>query len=92
MESSPFEAGTAFTLGPVAITTPVVVTWAIMAVLTVASILMTRRLSLKPGRAQAVLELIVSTIDSEIRATVPGEPARFRALIGTLLVFILAIS
>ena len=62
MESSPFEAGTAFTLGPVAITTPVVVTWAIMAVLTVASILMTRRLSLKPGRAQAVLELIVSTI------------------------------
>ena len=90
MESSPFESGTAFTLGPVAITTPVVVTWAIMAVLTVASILMTRRLSLKPGRAQAVLELIVSTIDSEIRATVPGDPARFRALIGTLLVFILA--
>ena len=48
------------------------------------------QLSLKPGRAQAVLELIVTTLDSEIRATVPGDPARFRPLIGTLLIFILA--
>ena len=89
MDSSPFHVETAFTLGPLAITWPVVVTWGIMAVLTAASILITRRLSLKPGRAQAVLELIVTTLDSEIRATVPGDPARFRPLIGTLLIFIL---
>lgn len=90
MGGSPFDAGTAFTLGPLAITWPVVTTWGIMAVLAAASILLTRRLTLKPGRAQAVLELIVTTLDSEIRATVPGDPARFRPLIGTLLIFILA--
>jgi F-type H+-transporting ATPase subunit a len=90
MNASPFNVETAFMLGPLAITWPVVVTWGIMAVLTAASFLMTRRLRLKPGRAQAVLELIVSTLDSEIRATVEGDPARFRPLIGTLLIFILA--
>jgi F-type H+-transporting ATPase subunit a len=90
MNASPFNVETAFMLGPLAVTWPVVVTWGIMAVLTAASFLMTRRLTLKPGRAQAVLELIVSTLDSEIRATVEGDPARFRPLIGTLLIFILA--
>lgn len=90
MNASPFNVETAFMLGPLAITWPVVVTWGIMAVLTITSFLMTRRLTLKPGRAQAVLELIVSTLDSEIRATVEGDPARFRPLIGTLLIFILA--
>jgi F-type H+-transporting ATPase subunit a len=89
MGSSPFNAETAFMLGPLAITWPVVVTWGIMTALMATSILMTRHLTLKPGRAQAVLELIVNTLDGEIRATVPGDPARFRPLVGTLLIFIL---
>ena len=82
-------AAPAFTLGPLTVTWPVVTTWGIMAVLAAGSYLLTRRLSLRPGRAQAVLELIVTTLDSEIRATIPGNPARFRALVGTLLIFIL---
>ncbi|KCZ89771.1 F0F1 ATP synthase subunit A [Hyphomonas jannaschiana] len=90
MGASPFNVETAFSIGPLGVTWPVVVTWVIMAVLAAGSFLITRQLSLKPGRAQAVLELIVTTLDSEIRATVPGDPARFRPLIGTLLIFILA--
>ena len=89
MDPSFLSAAPAFSLGPVTITWPVVTTWGVMAVLAVGSILLTRRLSLRPGRVQAVLELIVTTLDSEIRATVPGDPARFRPLIGTLLIFIL---
>ena len=90
MGSSPFNVELAFWIGPIGVTWPVVVTWGVMAALAVGSFLITRQLSLKPGRAQAVLELIVTTLDSEIRATVPGDPARFRPLIGTLLIFILA--
>lgn len=86
---NPLTTTTAFTLGPVAVTWPVVTTWGIMAALTLASILVSRRLSSRPGRAQAVAELLVETLDSEITATIPGDPARFRALIGTLLLFIL---
>jgi len=86
---SPLNLAVAFTLGPVAVTWPVVTTWGVMALLAVASILATRRLSTHPGSTQAVLELIVETLDNEIRATIPGDPARFRALIGTLLLFVL---
>lgn len=87
--NSPLVTDPAFSIGPVVITWPVVVTWGLIAVLSLASVALTRRLDLRPGRAQAVAELLVSTLDSEIGATVPGDPARFRALIGTLLLFVL---
>lgn len=90
MIDSPLTSAPVFSIGPVTITEPVVVTWGVMAVLALASFLMTRNLSLRPSRAQAVLEMIVTTLDSEIRATIPGDPSRFRGLIGTLLLFILA--
>lgn len=90
MIDTPLTAAPAFALGPVTVTWPVVITWGVMAVLGFGSFLLTRRLGLRPSRAQAVLELIVTTLDAEIRATIPGDPARFRTLIGTLLLFILA--
>ncbi|SOC82394.1 F-type H+-transporting ATPase subunit a [Ensifer adhaerens] len=89
MIDSPLTAAVAFHLGPIAVTWPVVITWCIMLVLGLASILATRRLSLRPGKVQAVLELIVTTLDSEIQATIAGNPARFRPLVGMLLIFVL---
>lgn len=86
---SPLTAATAFALGPMAVTWPVVTTWGVMAFLTLGSLLATRRLSTRPGPVQAVLELVVETLDHEIEATIPGDPKRFRALIGTLLLFVL---
>lgn len=89
MIDNPMVLAPAFALGPVTVSWPVVVTWGVMAVLGLGSWLATRRLRLRPSRAQAVLEMIVTTLDSEISATIPGDPARFRTLIGTLLLFIL---
>lgn len=86
---TPLTAATAFTLGPVAITWPVVTTWGIVAGLSLAAILIRRSLSLTPGKAQAVAEIGVAALDDQIRANIPGDPARFRALIGTLAVFVL---
>ncbi|MFT3803337.1 MAG: F0F1 ATP synthase subunit A [Burkholderiaceae bacterium] len=89
MIDSPLRAAPAFTIGPLTVTWPVVTTWGILVFLALASFLMTRRLSLRPGKAQAVLELLVTTLDAEIAATVPGDPGRFRTLIGMLLIFVL---
>jgi len=86
---TPLSAAPAFSLGPLTVTTPVVTTWGVMAALALLSVLVTRRLSSSPGAGQTVAELIVGTLDSEIRATIPGDPSRFRALIGTLLLFVL---
>ncbi|WP_108663735.1 F0F1 ATP synthase subunit A [Acuticoccus kandeliae] len=89
MSETPLVAHVLFSIGPVPITTPVVVTWGIMAVLVLGAILATRRLARVPGRLQTVLELIVGTIDWQISATVRADPAPYRALVGTLFLFIL---
>ncbi|WP_227244463.1 F0F1 ATP synthase subunit A [Paraburkholderia caribensis] len=75
--------------GPIAITAPVIVTWAIIASLAVVSALLTRRLSLEPSRTQTALELLVETIDAQIRDTMQTGPAPYRSLVGTLFVFVL---
>ncbi|MBB6254237.1 F0F1 ATP synthase subunit A [Nitrospirillum iridis] len=87
--NSPLESTALFHLGPVAVTAGVVVTWVIMAILTLGAIAATRRLSLTPGRLQSVLELVVDVVDSQIRDTMRAEPGPFRAFIGTLFLFIL---
>lgn len=89
MAETPLVAHVLLQLGPVPITTPVVITWAIMALLVLGGWLSTRRLTRVPGRLQTVLEIIVGTIDWQINATVRADPAPYRALIGTLFVFIL---
>jgi F-type H+-transporting ATPase subunit a len=86
--TSPLTSVALFHLGPVPITEGVVATWAIMMVLVIGSFLITRRLSLVPSTTQAVFELIVDTVDGQIRDTMRLEPAPYRAFIGTLFVFI----
>jgi len=78
-----------FSIGPVPITPPVAVTWAIMLALALGSWLATRRLSLQPGKMQTVLELFVTTVDDEIRDTMQTDPAPYRTLIGTIFLFVL---
>ena len=51
MNHSPLQTPALFHVGPVAITEPVIVTWVIMAFLTLFAIAVTRRLSLMPSKA-----------------------------------------
>lgn len=89
MMHSPLVTAPLFTIGVVRISAPVVTTWIIMAVLTGAVLAVRSRLSLVPTKAQAVLELLVASLDSQIRDTIQTDPAPYRPLIGTLFVFIL---
>jgi len=86
--TSPLESVALFHLGPVPITAAVLTTWAIMALLVAGAIVVARRLSLVPSATQAAFELIVATVDSQIRDTMRLDPAPYRACIGTLFVFI----
>jgi F-type H+-transporting ATPase subunit a len=88
--NSPLANPVVLHLGPVPVTGGVITTWAIMLVLVLGSFLLTRRLSLRPSRTQAALELIVTTVDSQISDTMRVPPAPYRAFIGTLFVFIFA--
>ena len=86
---SPLESHVVFTVGPVPVTQPVITTWAIMAVLTVGCWLVTRRLGERPSRLQAAFELVVGTIDSQVREAMEVDSRRYLPLIGTLFIFLL---
>jgi len=87
--TSPLESTPLFHIGPIAVSSGVVVTWGIMAFLTIGAFLATRRLQLHPSRLQAFLELVVETMDEQIRETMRTEAAPYRAFVGTLFLFIL---
>lgn len=89
MTGSPLTAKVIFSVGPVAVTEPVVVTWALMLLLGVGGWIMTRSLSLRPTWPQTVLEIIVGTIEDQIRSTMRVPPAPYVPMIGTLFLFIL---
>ena len=89
MNRSPLVLVPVFHIGPVPITEPVLVTWAIMVLLLVFSIFVTRRLKIEPSRTQAALELVVGAIDGQIRDTMQVDPAPYRALIGTIFIYVL---
>ena len=78
-----------FHMGPLAVTSPVVASWGMIAFLGGLSALATRRLDLSPSKTQATLELLVSTIDAQICETMQRDPAPFRALIGSIFLFTL---
>ena len=89
MTHSPLSTAPVFWLGPVPITDPVIVTWAIMAVLVLFAAVVTRRLSLLPSKSQVILEMFVGAVDAQIRDTMQAEPGPYRALIGSIFIFIL---
>ena len=90
MATSPLASTILFHLGPIAVTRPVVTTWAIMAALTLASRLVTRRLDLHPDRRQTVVELIVTGITGQIEEVMRKEARPFLPLLGTLFIFLVA--
>ena len=90
MVPSPLASAVLFHFGPIAITRPVVTTWAIMAVLILVSWLVTRRLRLHPDRRQTVLELIVTGIMAQIDEVIRKNPRPFLPLLGTLFIFLVA--
>jgi F-type H+-transporting ATPase subunit a len=90
MMETPLISKTVFMLGPVPITEPVITTWGLMAALALGAWLATRLATLRPGRAQAVIELVVGMIETQIQDTMRAAPKPYVALIGTLFLFILA--
>jgi F-type H+-transporting ATPase subunit a len=87
--NSPLSSTVYFQIGPVPITQAILTTWGIMLLLVGAALVLTSRLKLRPGKRQAAIELIVDTLDTQIRETTGAEPAPYRGFIGSLFLFIL---
>ncbi|WP_218151352.1 F0F1 ATP synthase subunit A [Celeribacter neptunius] len=89
MMDNPLTLDPLFQLGPVPITAPVLVTWGLIVLIGGGAYFATRHLTLRPGKIQTLLELFVTTIDGQLRDTLNRDPAPYRALIGTVFLFVL---
>jgi F-type H+-transporting ATPase subunit a len=85
---SPLDETVVFHLGPVPISHVVVTTWGLLAAVAALLAASTRRLAVRPGRWQACLELLVATLDGQIGEVLRRDPAPYRALLGSLFVFL----
>lgn len=81
-----------FRIGPVVVTTTVINTWIVMAVLIGVVYLLTRNLSDKPKGAQAFLELVVEFIYSLIDTGMGRAGRKYLPIVGTLFVFIIFLN
>ncbi len=88
MQPSPLASAVLFQVGPVGITRPVVTTWVIMLVLTLASWLLTRRLAARPDRWQTALEVLVTGICAQIEDVIRQDARPLLPLLGTLFIFL----
>lgn len=84
----PLSSPVAFHLGPVVVSEAVVTTWGLMAVLVGGSFLSTRRLHVHPGRWQAFLELVITSIAGQIGNAIRQPSARLLPLVATLFLFL----
>jgi F-type H+-transporting ATPase subunit a len=77
-------------LGPLELNATIVFTWLVMALLVLASHLVTRRLSTgeELTRWQNLLEVLVIGMRDQIRDVTQTEPGRYLPFVGTLFVFI----
>jgi F-type H+-transporting ATPase subunit a len=76
--------------GPLRLTATIVYTWIVMAVLVLGAWLATRRVSetLRPGRWQSLLEVLVSGMREQIREVSQQDPGPYLPFVGTLFLFI----
>ncbi|MCG6939522.1 MAG: F0F1 ATP synthase subunit A [Gammaproteobacteria bacterium] len=77
-----------FEWGPVNLTTTVITTWVVMAIIGGFAWLATRRLQMSPARFQTLVEAVVSIIEESIRDIAPLHVQQILPFIGTLWVFI----
>jgi len=75
-------------LGPVEITSTVLTTWAIMAVIWLLAWLVSRRLRIEPGPVQTAVEGIASTIEDAVTEVAPQHARQIMPFIGSLWIFL----
>lgn len=87
---SPLHTPILFFAGPIPIAEPVVVTWGIMAAMVLGSAMLARRLSIRPRGGQALIEMALETIHSQLSGAMGVDAARFFPLLATLFLFLVA--
>jgi F-type H+-transporting ATPase subunit a len=88
MNSSEIAIQSLFNIGPVAITSTIVTTWAILLGLTLFIGVYTRHLAAAPGKMQTAIEAVVIAMEDAIAAVAPEHAKRLLPFVGSLWIFL----
>ncbi|MEA3244392.1 MAG: F0F1 ATP synthase subunit A [Pseudomonadota bacterium] len=88
MEGNDIVASVVFQLGPLAVTSTVVTTWLLMAVLGLFGWFATRRLATQPGPLQTALEGVVASIEDAVATVAPQQAQQLMPFIGSLWIYL----
>jgi F-type H+-transporting ATPase subunit a len=88
MEGNDIVASVVFQLGPLAVTSTVVTTWLLMAVLGLFAWFATRRLATQPGPLQTALEGVVASIEDAVATVAPLQAQQLTPFIGSLWIYL----
>lgn len=79
---------TVFSIGPVDVSSTVVVSWFVMALIILLSYLLKRSLSVRPSVIQEIVEAMFEAIETTVRDVLPIDPWKVLPVLGTLWIFI----
>ncbi len=88
MQQESLLSNVVLTIGPIAISNTIVVTWAITWVLGIAAWLVSRNLKQDPSGLQTAVEGLVQTIEAAITAMTPQQTQSLLPFIGSLWIFL----
>ena len=91
MGASPLAPDILFHIGPVPISRAVATTWAIIAFLMAFLRIALRHPSVSPGPVQAALEIVVTTITTQLREILGRDPWPFLPILGSLFIFLVLV-
>jgi F-type H+-transporting ATPase subunit a len=77
-----------FTIGPVEVTGTVITTWFVMAVILLAAVTVTRKLSVKPSFLQEVVEAVFEAMEKTVKDILPVDPWMVVPVLGTFWIVI----
>jgi F-type H+-transporting ATPase subunit a len=88
MTGGAISAKVVFQAGPLALTSTVITTWLLIAVLGLFFRFATRTLQARPGPLQTALEGVVSAIEAAVAAVAPAQARQLAPFIGSLWIFL----
>ncbi len=88
MAGADITAQVVFRAGPFALTGTVITTWLLIAAIGLFFAVATRRLGIRPGSLQTVLEGVVSAIETAVAAVAPEHARQLTPFIGSLWIFL----
>jgi F-type H+-transporting ATPase subunit a len=77
-----------FSVGPLNVTTTVITSWIVMALIIVLCYLLKRSLRVRPSIVQEIVEAMFEAIETTIRDVLPLDPWKVVPVLGTLWIFI----